>query len=168
MRWGQHMAIVLAFVAPAVTGGSPSMASPRARHISAHHVEARSVVGGKYASHRMRGRLTTVRRHGHFAELVGDPGSGYGFYPLPWVYRAGAWRARQRRAMASAEAIGVAVASTAIYSYGFPYGDDYGFGHHHGVFNPIDGYGTPFFAGYYGPAGGAGRERGPFGTPYNN
>lgn len=116
----------------------------------------------------MRGRLTAVRRRPHFAALVGDPGSGYGFYPLPWAYRVGAWRARQRRAMASAEAIGVAVASTAIYSYGFPYGDDYGFGHHHGVFNPIDGYGTPFFAGYYGPAGGPGQERGPFGNPYND
>ena len=36
----------------------------------------------------MRGRT------GRFVELVGDPDSGLGFYPLPIRYRIGAWRYR--------------------------------------------------------------------------
>lgn len=101
-------------------------------------------------------------RSGYFADLVGDPDSGAGFYPLPWVYRVGAWRAHQRQAYNSYNAIRFAIMSQAMYSYVFPYNDN-----RPGVFNPYDGYGTPFFAGYYGP-GDPNAERGPFGRPYRN
>ena len=39
-------------------------------------------------------------------------------------------------------------------------------GYRYGVFNPIDGVGTPFFAGYYGPAGGYDEAPTLFGRPY--
>ena len=37
--------------------------------------------------------------------------------------------------------------------YGFPGDSVYGAGNHaaYGVFNGADGYGSPYFAGYYGP-----------------
>jgi hypothetical protein len=82
--------------------------------------------------------------------------------------RIAAWRYRQRRAMQAASAIGFAIASTAVYSNAYQFGYGYGFGHHHGVFDPVDGVGSPFFAGYYGPAGDYGDDPGPFGRPYRN
>ncbi len=40
----------------------------------------------------------------------------------------------------------------------------------YGVYNPVDGVGTPFFAGYYGPAGDSDEDDNdsgfPFGHPY--
>ena len=44
----------------------------------------------------------------------------------------------------------------------------YGAGNHaaYGVFNGADGYGSPYFAGYYGPADGT--DYGPFGHAYDN
>ena len=99
-------------------------------------------------------------RAGHYADLVGDPDSGLGFYPLPWVYRVGAWRARQRQAFNSYNDIRFAIMSQAIYSYAWPYNDN-----RPGVFNPYDGYGTPFFAGWYGP-GDPDAPASPFGRPY--
>jgi hypothetical protein len=42
-------------------------------------------------------------------------------------------------------------------------------GYHYGVFNPVDGVGTPFFGGYYGPAGDDDEPPPfPFGRPYAN
>jgi hypothetical protein len=94
---------------------------------------------------------------GHYAALVGDPGGGAGFYPLPYQYRAGAWRYRMRTeselppwinpnpVIAAAQAQAVR-----YYGWGDPTPAD---SYHYGVYNPIDGVGSPFFAGYYGPAG---------------
>ncbi len=141
----------------------PASASVRSQRAEAHSATVRRGLRVRYAPKGLRGRLTASRRRGYYAPLVGDRGSGFGFYPLPWVYRVGAWRYRQRRAIEAQNAIRFAVASQAIYSYVFPSDDN-----RHGVFNPYDGYGTPFFAGYYGPAGDPGAERGPFGRPYGN
>ncbi|WOJ90515.1 hypothetical protein RZS28_04250 [Methylocapsa polymorpha] len=124
---------------------APASASASSRHPGAHRAHAKAAragfVGVRYAPGHLRGRPS------HFAALVGDPESGLGFYPLPWQYRIGAWRWRQRHAMQVANDIGFAIASTAVYSY--PYWGGYGYGHHHGVFDPFDGVGTPFFGGYY-------------------
>jgi hypothetical protein len=144
-------ASALAVIAALAFFGAAPVASASSRHVGAHraHVKAArgGVVGVRYSSGRMRGRLTAVRRPSHFVALVGDPESGLGFDPLPWQYRIGAWRWRQRHAIESANAIGVAIASTAIYNHA--YWGGYGYGHHHGVFDPFDGVGTPFFGGYY-------------------
>jgi hypothetical protein len=126
---------------------------------SLHHTHAR--VGGPAISYAHGRPVRIGGRGGRYADLVGDPDSGLGFYPLPWAYRVGAWRARERRAFEARNDIGFAIASTAIYNNAWPYG----YGTHRGVFNPYDGYGTPFFAGWYGP-GDPNAEDGPLGRPY--
>jgi hypothetical protein len=132
-------------------------------HASEHRTAHRhAVIRGSNVVYAHGRILHGGARGGHFAELVGDPDSGMGFYPLPWVYRVGAWRARQRQAINAYNDIRFAIMSQAIYSYVFPYNDN-----RPGVFNPYDGYGTPFFAGYYGP-GDPAAAPGPFGRPYRN
>ena len=118
------------------------------------HVRRHASRGGhsrlSYADYGAGARNADGRRSSGFAPLVGDPDSGLGFYPLPQQYRAGAARERQRRAVQYASDIHYAIASEAIgYDYLFPGDEGLGFGNHHGIFNPIDGYGTPFFAGFY-------------------
>jgi hypothetical protein len=86
-------------------------------------------------------------RRAHFADLVGDPESGYGFYPLPLEYRIGAWRYRLRHPRAWWEnPVYFAVAADAARYNDWIPADQ---GYRYGVFNPIDGVGTPFFGGYY-------------------
>ena len=62
----------------------------------------------------------------------------------------------------------------AVETYG-PFGDGLagesglgysGYGHGRGVFSYPDGYGSPYFAGYYGP--GDGENYGPFGHAYTD
>ncbi|MGO9674644.1 MAG: hypothetical protein ACLPSF_10850 [Methylocella sp.] len=153
---------VLAIIAVlAVFGAAPLHASEH-RAGAGHRVRGYAVIAGPAVLY-AHGRVLHGRaRGGHFAELVGDPDGGMGFYPLPWVYRVGAWRARQRRAFNSYNAIRFAIMSQAMYSYVFPYNDN-----RPGVFNAYDGYGTPFFAGYYGP-GDPAADPSPFGRPYRN
>jgi len=144
----------LAIIAAFALLGAPALAL---EHRAAHRGASVRGPAVMYAHGRvLHGRA----RAGHYADLVGDPDSGLGFYPLPWVYRVGAWRARQRQAFNAYNDIRFAIMSQAIYSYVFPYNDN-----RPGVFNPYDGYGTPFFAGYYGP-GDPNAEPGPFGRPY--
>jgi hypothetical protein len=166
----QEAALALAVIAAlAFVGAAPAHASASSRHVGAHRAYVKNTgvafVGVRSAAGRVRGRITTFGRSPRFVDLVGDRDSGFGFYPLPLRYRIGAWRERQRRAIRSANAIRFAIASTAIYDYA--YADGYGYGYHHGIFNPIDGYGTPFFPGYYGGADEPYEDRGPFGRPYN-
>jgi hypothetical protein len=113
--------------------------------------------------------FVTSRRHMAFhhhrtglVNLVGNRESGLGFYDLPPQFRNHP-PVRDRRG----DAIRYAVATSAgtNYYYGYCCGG-FSEGHHHTVFNPVDGYGSPFFAGYYGPAGDPDEERGPFGNPY--
>ncbi|WP_156898129.1 hypothetical protein [Methylocapsa acidiphila] len=155
MRLGKSAAVLAIFAALAALDMTPDAASANSRRASARHVHPQGVAARyAYAGHgsgRVRGRLTAARGPSHFAPLFGDRASGAGFYPLPLGVRIAAWRYRQRRAMQRAQDIGIAVASTAVYSnWAFPFNYGENFGHHHGVFNPNDGVGTPFFAGYYG------------------
>lgn len=162
----QRATSALGIVAMLAFGGAASApASASSKQTGVHRAHARSV-GAKPAPVRQRARLTTFGNSPRFVALVGDKDSGLGFYPLPWHYRVAAWRWKQKRAWESAEALRAAVASTAIYSYGYGFPGAYTFGHRHGVFNPVDGYGTPFFAGYY--SGGGDGDPGPFGSPYDN
>lgn len=107
-------------------------------------------------------------RPGRLAALVGDRESGLGFYPLPAQFRAGGrYGRRLDDARRPGDAIRYAVATEAgVNNFGF-YGDAGRERHGHTVFNPVDGYGSPFFAGYYGPAGDPDAERGPFGNTYD-
>ena len=140
-------AAVLAFAAPAAAAS---------RH---HH---RSFASGVSYDH--------VARQGGSQALVSDgPGTGFGFHSLPTPYRvAGAiHRDRQSGAVRSA------VITDALTHGGGPYGDalpgdsvyGYGNGATYGVFSGADGYGSPYFAGYYGPGDGA--DLGPLGHAYN-
>lgn len=97
----------------------------------------------------------------HYVDLVGDPGSGYGFYPLPLQYRAAAWRYKVTHQWQNPIYAAVASSAAGYQSYG-----PGSFGNAHSMFNPIDGVGTPFFAGYYGPASDDDDRPFPFGRPY--
>ena len=55
-------------------------------------------------------------------------------------------------------------ADAARYNYWVPANQ----GYRYGVFNPVDGVGTPFFGGYYGPADDDEEPPFPFGRPYTN
>ena len=107
------------------------------------------------------------RRHGRgYAALVGDPGTGLGFYPLPMPVRVGAWRYRMAHARPYWQnPVRFAVAADALR---YPYWIVADNGYRYGVFDPIEGYGSPFFAGYYGPAGDDDEPPPPpFGRPYH-
>jgi hypothetical protein len=81
-----------------------------------------------------------------YVDLSQDSQSGAGFYALPQPYRSQARRQRAIQYRGERNALGVAIASEAI---GYDYDEGYAFGNAHGVFNPVDGVGTPFFGGYY-------------------
>jgi len=88
-----------------------------------------------------RGRRTV------FADLVGDPDSGYGFYPLPPEIQMGAARYRSvhRRFWWQNPVVAAMAADAVRNPCWIPANQAY----RCGVYNPIDGVGTPFFAGYY-------------------
>jgi hypothetical protein len=114
--------------------------------------------------------LTARRAHGRgtgYVALVGDPNSGLGFYPLPIRYRIGAWcyHLTHRRPPWQNPVLFAIAADAARYNYWIP-GNQ---GYRYGVFNPYDGVGTPFFGGYYGPAGDDDEPPPfPFGRPYTH
>ena len=109
-------------------------------------------------------------RHGGYQALVSDgPGTGFGFHRLPEPYRFAAAVHRDRQS----EAVRSAVITDALTHGGGPYGSArpgdsvYGFGTRatYGVFSGADGYGSPYFAGWYGPGGGT--DLGPLGHTYD-
>lgn len=109
-----------------------------------------------------------VARGGRYALVNEGPGTPYGFYPLPGRYRAAARVARARQADAVHEAVETDALTAGGFRSGFP-GDDVAASvpySSYGVFNGADGYGTPYFAGWYGPADGA--DYGPFGRAYTD
>ncbi len=134
-----------------------------AQQSKASHHWHRMVYGG-YVGAIQPGAVYTSR--GHYTALVGDPGGGLGFYPLPYQYRVGAWRYHMRnwRPPWDNPVIQAAQAQAVrYYGWGDPTPAD---SYRYGVYNPIDGVGSPFFAGFYGPAGDEDEPSFPFGTPY--
>ncbi len=113
---------------------------------------------GRRAHRVLRGRT------GHFVALVGDPDSGLGFYSLPMRYRIGAWRYRVRhqRPPWQNPVLFAIAADAARYNYWVPANQ----GYRYGVFDPVEGVGTPFFGGYYGHADDDEEPPFPFGRPY--
>jgi hypothetical protein len=149
-----------------VLGVGAASATPR--HDMARTRVTKKMITAGHATLRYASPGHRVGAHGvkpgHLAALVGDRESGLGFYALPRGPRADS---NARRADHRGDAIRYAIASEAGHGfYDGVGGEIYGDRHHHGIFNPVDGYGTPFFAGYYGPAGDPDAERGPFGNPY--
>ena len=102
-----------------------------------------------------------------YVELTGDPQSGLGFYPLPDRYRAGAWRYSMRHRAPPWITNGVLYAEMADQArYGYYYWTTPPHAYRYGVYDPYAGVGTPYFAGYYGPAGDEDESSFPFGEPY--
>ena len=137
---------------------APVSAAPR---YHAHHSTAASGVSYDRSG---------ISSHSGYQTLVSDgPGTGFGFHRLPGGYRVAAAAARSRQTAA----LHSAIADDAVESYGAfgggLYGDNGigrgGYGHR-GVFSYPDGYGSPYFAGYYGPGDGA--DLGPLGHAYSN
>ena len=155
------LAIAAAFVfAPAAQASPRSKHSVSYRHAGgmSHHSFIRGI--GNSRAHGVS------RRHGTgFADLVGDPGGGLGFYSLPARYRVGAWRYRVRHQRPPWQnPVLFAIAADAVRYNDWIVTNQ---GYRYGVFNPNDGVGTPFFGGYYGPAGDDDEPSPPpFGRPY--
>ncbi len=158
-------ALVLASVTMFAFVWAAATAQAASRSAGTHH---HKYVSGGYVGAIKPGVVYTSR--GHYVALVGDPGSGLGFYPLPLKYRIGAWRYRVAHApppWAVPPVIAAAQAQAVrYYGWGDPTPAE---AYHYGVYNPIDGVGTPFFAGFYGPAGDEDDKSSfPFGRPYTH
>jgi hypothetical protein len=173
MRRGRKAWVLAIVTAVAFASGAAAQAhSPSKRTIyyrqvngTLHRSYIRSIGYGS--------RLYGLRAHGvfrgrrtRFVALVGDPDSGLGFYPLPIRYRIGAWRYRVRhqRPPWQNPVLFAIAADAARYNYWVPANE----GYRYGVFNPVDGVGTPFFGGYYGRADDDEEPPFPFGRPYIN
>jgi hypothetical protein len=160
------LAIVTAFACASAAAAQAPTPSPRAvhhRHVSRSFIRSigyGSRLYGLRANRGLRGRT------GRFVALVGDPDSGLGFYPLPIRYRIGAWRYRVRhqRPPWQNPVLFAIAADAARYNYWIPANE----GYRYGVFNPVDGVGTPFFGGYYGHADDDAEPPFPFGRPFAN
>ena len=104
-----------------------------------------------------------------YQALVSDgPGTGFGFHRLPLPYSVAAVRRQDRQSRAVREAVGASALDSTGFRQGFLGDSVYGVGSGaaYGVFNGADGYGSPYFAGYYGP--GEGNDYGVFGHTYAN
>lgn len=171
MAWA--LAIVVAFAFASDAAAKPP-SSPKTHHQrpAAHSVHRGHIGRFAYSGARViyaPGAPGARRgRRGRFVELAGDPFSGFGFYPLPVQYQMGAWRYRvTHMAPPWANPVRFAVAADAArYYYNWIPANR---GYRYGVFDPIEGVGSPFFAGYYGPAGDDDDSpEPPFGRPYRN
>lgn len=125
-----------------------SVAHDRGSVSASRQVRARVASAPRaYVAHAPRAYGMTRGRRTGFADLVGDPDSGYGFYLLPPEIRMGAARYRfvHRRFWWQNPVLAAMAADALRNPCWIPAGQYY----RCGVFNPIDGVGTPFFAGYY-------------------
>jgi hypothetical protein len=173
MRRG-WMVWVLAIVSTFAFASAAAAQAPLPSKRSVHYRQVYRHVSGAHYRTSIRGIgrgghiFYTTGRRGHYIDLAGDPESGFGFYPLPIHYRIGAWRYRvshQRPPWQNPVLFAIA-ADAARYNYWIPTDQQ---SYHYGVFNPYDGVGTPFFAGYYGPAGDDDEPPPfPFGRPYTH
>ncbi|MGI8569251.1 MAG: hypothetical protein ACR2KT_09405 [Methylocella sp.] len=163
------LAIVTTFaIAPgaAAQARSPSKGIVHYWHVSGtlHRSFIRSLGHGGRHLYGLRAHGLFGSRRTRFADLVGDPDSGLGFYALPIHYRIGAWRNRLRnRRPPWQNPVLFAIAADAVRDNDWIPSNR---GYRYGVFNPVDGAGTPFFGGYYGPAGDDEPPPFPFGRPY--
>ena len=153
--------------AAALAFGSAAEAATKHHHHATHYSSTRNV-GGMSVGVMEPGKVYS--KYGHYQELSGDPHGGLGFYPLPYKYRVGAWRYHMRNAPPpwSVPPVIAAARDQAVesYSWEMPTPDS---AYAYGVYNPVDGVGSPFFAGYYGPAGDDDDDDDsgfPFGHPY--
>ena len=128
-----------------------------------HHARSRHV-GVHFARDHVRG---ATRGHGYQALVSDGSGSGFGFHHIPYPLHVAAVNARERQAAAVRSAVNVDAATQGFNGYGFSGDSVYGEGPRasYGVFNGNDGYGSPYFAGFYGPADGT--DYGVFGHAYD-
>jgi hypothetical protein len=121
----------------------------------------------KRSVHHSSVRYAEAPRYGGAHPLVNDgPGTPLGFHQLPPRYRIGARIARNRQVAALHETVETDALTSGGFRSGF-LGDDVAASvpySNYGVFSGADGYGSPFFAGYYGPGDGA--DLGPLGHTY--
>jgi hypothetical protein len=132
----------------------PAAAAPT--NSKAHHLRQASGMSARTYIRSLRHGGIAYARRAHWASkvrgtgyvsLVGDPGTGLGFYALPLKYRIGAWRYRltHPRPWWHNPVLFAIAADATRYNYWIPANRDYLYG----VFNPYEGVGTPFFGGYY-------------------
>lgn len=164
--WFKRCAAALVLLAAAFAFASAAAAQGRV-HRKAHHHHRHYV--HKVRHHGRIGYLPrgASERGRGYVELAGDPESGLGFYPLPYHYRVGAWRYKMRHRAPPWISNGVLYAEMADQArYGYSYWTTPAHAWKYGVYNPYDGWGTPYFAGYYGPSGDEDESSFPFGQPY--
>jgi hypothetical protein len=147
--------LALALAASAALGVGAAEAASQ-RHHARHHASGNV----QFAHHRSGGQT-----------LVSDgPGTGFGFHHLAGgrVARGGVYGPADAQAAAVRESVETDALTSGGFRSGF-LGDDVAASvpySNYGVFSGSDGYGSPFFAGYYGP--GDGNDLGDLGTTYDN
>ena len=152
-----RIAFLLAAVGLVFAGGD-AFAAARTQRTPSRHAGV----------HFSRARVEHARAGTGYQALVSDgPGSGFGFHHLPYPLHVAAANARERQAGAVRSAVTTDAFTQGFNGYGFSGDSVYGEGGRasYGVFNGRDGYGSPYFAGYYGPGDGA--DYGVFGHAYN-
>ena len=162
-NFGSRLCLAVALVGSATLAvAAPVAAAPR------HHAWHTESAGVSFE------RSGQSQRSGYQTLVSDGPGTGFGFHRLPGGYRVAAAAARGRQEDRQRDAIHSAVIDDAVESRG-PFGDGLageggfnggGYGSGRGVFSYPDGYGSPYFAGYYGPGDGA--DLGPLGHAYSN
>ncbi len=118
--------------------------------------------------HFSRGQVAGDATRGGYQALVSDgPGSGFGFHHIPYPLHVAAANAHERQVAAVRSAVNTDAFTQGFNGFGFRGDSVYAEGNRasYGVFNGADGYGSPYFAGYYGP--GEGADYGVFGHAYN-
>ncbi len=147
-----------------------AFASAAAAQTPSHHRRVASHIHKvRHSGHIGYLPLGASGRGSGYRELVGDPESGVGFYPLPYRYRVGAWRYHMREASVPPFIRnGVLYAMTMDrYRYNYWWAtpvDSW----RYGVYDPYEGVGTPYFGGFYGPAGDDDEPSFPFGKTYSH
>ncbi len=138
----------------------PALASARTDAPKSHHARHGVVYAGT------RGQGPSQR--GGYQALVSDgSGTGFGFHHLPYPVHVAAVDAHSRQSAAVRSAVTTDAYTQGFNGFGFRGDSTYAEGTHatNGVFDGPDGYGSPYFAGYYGR--GEGTDYGVFGHAYN-
>ncbi len=146
-------------MASCALGVLPAGAAPRHSSI---HTASQTRAGGVSFDH------APFHGGGRDALVTDGPGTGFGFHrlPAPFRYAAASYRERQSSAVRAAVVTDALTSGNGNDGFGLRGDSVYGYGNRasYGVFSGSDGYGSPYFAGYYGPGGGA--DLGPLGHAY--